>query len=163
MISVLMLYPDNEFIDSLPLLETEITQSINGPVKDRLLGFVKAVKTIPAIHLQEHYTEVFDMNPGTCLNLTYHSIGDTEKRGRVLAQLNQLYLQAGYENITSELPDFLPLILEFLAQCPQADGIDLLWHHLEAVGIIAHALEEIQSPYQLLMGILLENHSYASL
>lgn len=161
LISVLLLYPDDEFMDALPLLEAEISNSVKGSTKNQLLAFVKNAKTIPAIQLQEHYTQVFDVNPRTCLNLTYHSIGDTENRGRVLAQIDQIYLESGYERTTSELPDFLPLILEFLSQSHQDTQLDLLWKQLEAVKNIAETLGKIGSPYQALMEILLENYNNA--
>jgi nitrate reductase molybdenum cofactor assembly chaperone NarJ/NarW len=154
LISVLLLYPDDEFIHWLSSLKDELNDKVNGSDKNRLLGFVVAIKNMPLLDLQEHYTRIFDINPKTCLNLTYHSLGDTEERGRALAQLDQVYCQAGYERITGELPDYLPLMLEFLAQCPDPEGIDLLWNQMGGVKNIAEGFDDPDSPYQLLFEIL---------
>jgi nitrate reductase molybdenum cofactor assembly chaperone NarJ/NarW len=94
------------------------------------------------------------MNPGTSLNLTYHSFGDTEERGRILAQMDQVYCNACYERTSKELPDYLPLVLEFLDQCSQAEGIDLVWNQMDGVKKIAANLNDPDNPYRLLFEIL---------
>ncbi len=154
LISILLLYPDDEFMDSLGLLETEMNHLRKESVKERMVSFISRIKNMPAIELQEHYTQVFDVNPDTCLNLTYHSTGDSKDRGRLLAQLDQLYLDSGYERTVSELPDYLPLVLEFLSQCQKGLNSDLLRRQLRSVNGIAEALRKTGSPYQLLMEIL---------
>lgn len=154
LISVLLLYPDDEFIHWLSSLENELNDKVNDSEKEKLLGFVKGIQHMPLLHLQEHYTRIFDMNPKTCLNLTYHSLGDTEKRGRALAQLDQVYCQAGYDRITGELPDYLPLMLEFLAQGSGSEGIDLLWSQLDGLKNIIANLNDQDSPYRVLFEIL---------
>ncbi len=156
LISVLLLYPDDEFVDGLLSLKNELNDKVSDSQKGKLLGFVKGIQHMPLMHLQEHYTRIFDMNPRTCLNLTYHSLGDTEERGRALAQLDQVYCQAGYDRITGELPDYLPLMLEFLAQCPDPVGIDLLWSQMGGVKNIAEGFDDPDSPYRLLFEILID-------
>jgi nitrate reductase molybdenum cofactor assembly chaperone NarJ/NarW len=154
LISVLLLYPDDELIDWLPSLENELDETVKSTEKNRILRFVTAIKHMPLLHLQEHYTRIFDINPKSSLNLTYHKLGDTENRGRTLAQLDQIYRQAGYERTTGELPDYLPLVLEFLSECPHAEEIDLLWVQFDAVKNIAAILDDLNSPYRLLFEIL---------
>lgn len=156
LISVLLLYPDDEFVDGLLSLGNELNDKVNDSEKGKLLGFVKGIQHMPLMHLQEHYTRIFDMNPRTCLNLTYHSLGDSEERGRALAQLDQVYCQAGYDRITGELPDYLPLMLEFIAQCPDVDGVGQLWDQLGGVKNIAEGFDDPDSPYRLLFEILID-------
>jgi nitrate reductase molybdenum cofactor assembly chaperone NarJ/NarW len=153
-ISVLLQYPDDAFLDWLTFLEKELKDKVSDTEKEKLLGFAAYIQTMPLLSLQEHYTRIFDMNPRTCLNLTYHSLGDSEERGRTLAQLDQVYFQAGYERTTKELPDYLPLMLEFLAQCPDPEGIDLLWSQMGGVKNIAQGFDDPDSPYRLLFEIL---------
>jgi nitrate reductase molybdenum cofactor assembly chaperone NarJ/NarW len=154
LISVLLMYPDDEFFGWLPSLENELDDTLTSWEKNRLLHFVAAIKHMPLLQLQEHYTRIFDINPKSCLNLTYHTLGDTEDRGRSLAQLDQVYRQAGYERTTGELPDYLPLVLEFFSECPHAEEIDLLWAQLDAVKNIAAILDDLDSPYRLLFELL---------
>jgi nitrate reductase molybdenum cofactor assembly chaperone NarJ/NarW len=156
LISVLLMYPNDEFVDWLTSLENELSGKMNDSEKNRILMFVANLKQMPLLHLQEQYTRLFDLNPKTCLNLTYHSLGNTENRAGVLAQLDQVYRQAGYERTTGELPDYLPLILEFLAQGRHAEGIDLLWSQLDAVKVIAENIDDPENPYRLLFEILME-------
>lgn len=154
LLSVLLLYPDREFIDWLPSLEMELNGKVSDQDKKRLLAFILVIKNMSLMQLQEHYTHLFDISPDTCLNLTYHSTGDTEERGRTLAQMDQVFLKAGFERTSAELPDYLPLVLEFLANCPQAEGIDLLWEQMDGVNKIAANIENPDSPYPLLFEIM---------
>jgi nitrate reductase delta subunit len=149
LLSVLIQYPDDGFIGSLTALKETVENTVGSPAKRKLLDFLTDVEAMPPISLQEHFTQIFDISPATCLNLTYHSLGDSEDRGRTLAELDQVYCRAGFERTTAELPDYLPLVLEFLSQCPRADGADLLWHHLEAAHSLAGKLLKLESPYRV--------------
>jgi nitrate reductase molybdenum cofactor assembly chaperone NarJ/NarW len=155
LISVLLLYPDDELMEWMPSLKNELDETVTSAEKNMLLRFVAAVKHMPLLHLQEHYTRIFDINPKTSLNLTYHTLGDNEDRGRTLAQLDQIYCRAGYERTTGELPDYLPLVLEFFYECPHAEEIDLLWVQFDAVKNIAAILDDLNSPYRFLFEILM--------
>ena len=152
--SLLLEYPDEVFIRSLPLIEIRIAQLPDSYAKDKLVRFTSYLQTTPLIHLQETYTEAFDMNPSTCLNLTYHLLGDSEKRGNVMACMRQIYREAGYETTTGELPDYLPLILEFLSECPTSDRTETLWSYLGAVEKPAGALRNAGNPYSLLLDVV---------
>ena len=97
--------------------------------------------------VQEHYTAVFDLNPDTSLNFTYHLIGDGEERGRALADIQELYRRAGFETAVNELPDFLPLVFEFLSESPEGSSPPALRRLGVAVAAIAKRLEETRSIY----------------
>jgi nitrate reductase molybdenum cofactor assembly chaperone NarJ/NarW len=157
--SLLLQYPDDGFIRSLPLIEKSIAQLPDSYVKDKLARFTSYLQTTPLLRLQETYTEAFDMDPSTCLNLTYHLLGDSEKRGNVMAGLHQIYREAGYETITGELPDYLPLILEFLSECPASDGAEMLWSYLGSIEKAAGSLKDAGNPYSLLLEIVRELRS----
>ena len=156
-LSLLIQDPDDGFITSLAALKASVEKTIDSPAKGKLLGFLSGIESMPSIGLQEHFTQNLDINPATCLNLTYHSLGDAEDRGRILADIDQVYLRAGFERTTGELPDYLPLVLEFLSVCPRAEGAELLWQHLGATGSIAEKLVELESPYQGLLELLAEH------
>lgn len=153
-ISVLLQYPDDVFLDWLPFLEKDLKDKVGDSAKEKLFGFAASIQPMPLLRLQEHYTSIFDMNPKTCLNLTFHSLGNSEDRGRILAQLDQVYCRAGYERTTQELPDYLPMVLEFLSQCSDSDGVEMLWSQLGNVKNIAENLDDAGSPYCLLFEIL---------
>jgi nitrate reductase delta subunit len=108
------------------------------------------------IQLQETYTATFDLNPATCLNLTYHKWGDARERGSALVDFHHLYHNGGYEAASRELPDYLPMILEFLSVNQQQNSFSLFEDYCEQVEDIRSRLLETGSPYAGLFGIVLE-------
>jgi nitrate reductase delta subunit len=154
LISVLLQYPDDAFSRFLTSVTESIDNLPHSTSKEKLVQFVSSLEGKPLIYLQETYTETFDLNPSTCLNLTYHILGDGEKRGKVMAHFQQIYHQAGYETITGELPDYLPLMLEFLSECPESSGICVLWSYLNPVEKLAGLLKDSGNPYSLLLDIV---------
>jgi nitrate reductase delta subunit len=80
-------------------------------------------------------------------------MGDSEDRGKALAGLLWIYHREGFDAAIGELPDYLPLMLEFLAVCPEPKDAALLWSCLGTVGLLAQRLEEKQHAYAKLMGL----------
>jgi nitrate reductase delta subunit len=115
LLSTLLQYPDDEFILSLEELKEAVAQIPQVEHRERCVNFLDYLGNTPLISLQEEYTSTFDLNPSTCLNLTYHKWGDSRERGNALVDFHRLYHQAGYESSTGELPDYLPLVLEYLS------------------------------------------------
>ncbi|MFZ7126755.1 MAG: nitrate reductase molybdenum cofactor assembly chaperone [Desulfobacterales bacterium] len=128
--SLLLADPGHPAAGDWPGLSAEISRLPEGPARRALSGFLHAAFERPKIQLREMYTGAFVLSPATTLNMTYHLWGDTEKRAQALVRLQQVYLDAGYEPLTGELPDHLPLMLEFLGACPEARGADRIWESL---------------------------------
>ncbi|HSQ86401.1 MAG TPA: nitrate reductase molybdenum cofactor assembly chaperone, partial [Desulfobacterales bacterium] len=115
LISHLLQYPDEALLGWLPAYREILNEIDNVSTRNRYNRILAYFEQTSLIQLQQKYTETFDLNPSNCMNLTYHRWGDTEKRGPALAYLEEIYLKSGFERINSELPDFLPLILEFIS------------------------------------------------
>jgi nitrate reductase delta subunit len=115
LLSILLQYPDGEFVLSLEELKEVVEEIPHMEHRERCEHFLDYLGNNPLIRLQEEYTSTFDLNPATCLNLTYHKWGDSRERGNALVDFHHLYHQAGYESSTGELPDYLPLVLEYLS------------------------------------------------
>ena len=96
------------------------------------------------------------MSPSTTLNVTYHLWGDGEKRARLLTRLQQVYARAGLQKKSFELPDFLPLILEFLANVPGATHAGAIKTSLKGVELLVERLKPIASHYSGLLESLME-------
>lgn len=96
--------------------------------------------------LDRLYTETFDFSKQRSLHLTYHLHGDSRQRGMALLRLKQAYEAAGFEFVTSELPDYLPLMLEFAALAPDA-GRELLAQHAISIELIRASLRRDANPY----------------
>ena len=146
LISICLSYPDDELLGSLDEIERCLID-LGRPAIGAFHAFILYLRGQSKLSVQERYTSTFDLNPGTSLNFTYHLIGDGEERGRILADLQGTYCRAGYEPAASELPDFLPLVLEFLSEAPEGPRPPVLSRLGVAVATVAKRLEEAGSIY----------------
>ena len=121
LLSLCLGYPDAETSEVLAEMEPLAARLVDPFARERLSAFIASMRARPLLDLQEHYTAVFDLNPAASLNLTWHFLGDREDRGRALAELLEVYRQAGFEPAVDDLPDYLPLLLEFMAAAPQSE------------------------------------------
>ncbi len=93
------------------------------------------------------YVDAFDFSKQCSLHLTYHVHGDRRQRGLAMLELKQAYRAAGFEAPGDELPDYLPLMLEFAALAPGDAGAELLEEHRVAIELVRAGLERDQSPF----------------
>lgn len=156
-LSVLLCYPEQELVDALPsilgrLKTLEVEWSLLSPLLEHL-------KEKDLIDLQEEYVSLFDRNPSCSLHLFEHIHGEDRLRGQALVNLMSEYKANGYDiSVIDELPDYLPLFLEFLSVCNEDEAKDLLAASIDVIDHIGSKLRESQSVY---MGIftLLVNYS----
>jgi nitrate reductase delta subunit len=92
-----------------------------------------------------HYVETFDLRRRCTLYLTYYRYGDTRNRGMAMLAYLAAYRAAGFEPAGRELPDYLPLVLEFAALHPR--GEKLLRARRADLELLLRALREAGSPY----------------
>jgi nitrate reductase molybdenum cofactor assembly chaperone NarJ/NarW len=156
LISYLLCYPDESLLGLLPAFRDVLNEIENIAVLKKYDKILSYFEETPLIQLQEKYTETFDLKASNCLNLTYHQWGDTEKRGPALAHLEEIFLKFDFERISSELPDFLPLILEFLYERPNAANSEIIPLYGTVVGKLGDRLAQAGSPYALLFEQLLD-------
>ena len=153
-LSILLQYPDDEFVLSLDELRQAVEQIPQVEQRERCEHFLDYLSNNPLIRLQEEYTSTFDLNPSTCLNLTYHKWGDARERGSALVDFHQLYHLTGYEMSTGELPDYLPLVLEYLSLNRNGDNYSLPGQYCEEVKTIRSRLKESGNVYADLLAIV---------
>jgi nitrate reductase molybdenum cofactor assembly chaperone NarJ/NarW len=92
-----------------------------------------------------HYVETFDLRRRCALYLTYYRYGDTRKRGMAMLEFKAAYRAAGLEPSDGELPDYLPMVLDFAALHPR--GEQLLRTHRADLELLLRALRDAESPY----------------
>jgi len=156
LISCLLQYPDESLLKWLPALRQALNEIKSVSASNRYDKILSYFEQTPLIQLQEQYTETFDLNPSNCMNLTYHRWGDTEKRGPALAHLEEIYLKSGFERISGELPDFLPLILEFISEQPHVANSIIIPLYGTVVQALAERLGHEGNPYSLLFEQLID-------
>lgn len=106
------------------------------------------------LDLQEAYVLLFDRTRALSLNLYEHVHGESRDRGQAMAALVELYRQHGLELSASELPDHLPVFLEFLSILPDARAASLLGEAVHVLEALTERLHKRQSPYRAVLGAL---------
>ena len=133
LLSVVLQYP-----------EDEVEPSESGDV--RLPGFLAWQRETPPAEQQQTYVQTFDFDMRASLYLTYHTHGDRRQRGLELVRLKRRYAEAGLPLTGDELPDYLPVLLEFAALAP-VEGEALLNELRAPLELIRSRLHQTGSPY----------------
>ncbi len=154
LLSVCLRYPDARLLEGRAELEAEVAALPASPARRSLARFLAALSGVSLLELQQRYVETFDLHRATGLYLTYYLHGDTRTRGMALLRLKRLYAAAGLELVGGELPDYLPLLLEFCALAPGEVADRLLREHRLALELLRHGLQEAGSPYAHLLDAL---------
>lgn len=156
MLSVLLEYPDQELVDHLPELRNEIDTCPDMDEAERVAmqRFLLHLESMPLTELQAGYVQTFDLTAEHSLHLTHHLFGDDKNRGPALIDLGELYKDYGVEVITNELPDYLPLILEFAAYLDDTEANVFLADANKVLGVLADNLNKAGSPYAGLLSIV---------
>lgn len=100
--------------------------------------------------LQEEYVRTFDFDRRASLHLTYHTHGDRRQRGLELVRLKRRFAEAGLAPSDRELPDYLPVLLEFAALAPER-GEPLLAELRGPLELVRSRLHEAASPYAVVL------------
>lgn len=156
LVSILLEYPDERYVQALPELESAVQKLPPGRPRAGIEAFLADARTRSTLQLQESHTAAFDLNPSATLNMTYHLWGDSEKRAETLVRLQQVYGQAGYEISATELPDYLPLLLEFLAIFPAAKRSASILQCFQGLGAVVDRLRGIAPLYAQLLQPLVD-------
>jgi nitrate reductase delta subunit len=138
-LSVLLRYPTADLQAAVPEMRAALDAEGRLPQKNRghLDGILEEVATRDLYDLQERYVLLFDRTRSLSLNLFEHVHGESRDRGQAMVDLTALYQRHGLALAGSDLPDHLPLFLEFLSEIPEAEARAL-------IGETAHILEAIR-------------------
>ncbi len=147
LLSVLLSYPDRRLADAHDEIAAAVEALARSPQRAALRRFVSYLAANTQTELERRYVETFDLRRRSGLYLSYYVHGDTRKRGMALLRLKRLYAAAGLELTSGELPDYLPLMLEFSALSSDGAGELLLREHRPALELLRHSLRDADSPY----------------
>lgn len=151
-LSLLLSYPKQPLLDNLDSLE-DVLKSENllqkKPLK-KVLSFIEYLKAGDLYELQEDYVETFDRGRAHCLHMFEHIHGESRDRGQAMVNLIESYAEHGFYMSEGELPDYLPLFLEYLSVCPVADAIDFLGDPINVIATIGVRLKKRESLYYIL-------------
>jgi nitrate reductase delta subunit len=157
-LSALLEYPDQELFDNLPAISKLLDEPVEAEAGElaEVRKFVEWLGKGDLIQIQEDYVKTFDLTPEHSLHLTHHFFGDDNDRNRgpALIDLGELYKDYGVKQMTNELPDYLPLILEFVALQDDAEGRAFLSDASKVLKVLAENLTKAHSPYAPLVSIV---------
>src|SRR5665647_287163 len=105
---------------------------------------------------ESQFVELFDRGHATSLHLFEHVHGDSRERGPAMIDLVQTYEKAGLYLGPDEMPDYLPVVLEFVSTQPPAEARAFLSEMAQIFNAIFNALQQRQSAYASVLGALLE-------
>ena len=151
-LSALLLYPEPALIEHLPELERVLaaTPALHAPLRS-LLAYLSGGDLIA---LQQNYVMTFDRNPSHSLHLFEHIHGESRDRGQAMVDLLQEYRKHGLDMTGDDLPDFVPLFLEFLSQQDEAEAARLLSDAIHVLAHIGRKLAANNSPYAVVFDVL---------
>jgi len=109
--------------------------------------FLKDQNEKDLMAVQEDYVETFDRGRAHCLHLFEHIHGESRDRGQAMVDLTDTYASKGMFINHSELPDYLPLFMEYLSYCDFEEASSLLGEAIDVIAVIGTKLKKRESPY----------------
>lgn len=156
-LSALLAYPDRELRTALPEIIEAVraTHAIKKDLRSELVALATEISASDPLDAEGRYVDLFDRGRTTSLNLFEHVHGDGRQRGPAMLKLRQRYLEAGLEPVSHELPDHLPLLLEYLSCRDLAETRDTLGEIAHILRKLGNTLLHRQSRYAAVMAALL--------
>lgn len=154
-ISRLLDYPEQELLDHIDEMRTVVAEDdlLVEAEREAIHGVLDWMAGQSLLDLQAEYVQTFDVVPEHTLYLTHHTFGDSRERGPALVELGEHYKATGVE-AESELPDYLPLILEYCATLDPMEVQLFLGQAQEVLALVADNLDKAESPYASLVRIV---------
>lgn len=155
--SALLSYPSAEMRAALPEMANAVCASSLVPASQRgdLLALIDDLGKGDLLEAEERYSDLFDRGRALSLHLFEHLHGDSRDRGSAMVELKELYAAAGFELSSTELPDYLPVVLEYLSCREIIEAREMLADCAHILKVIAGALIARRSGYAAVLQTLL--------
>lgn len=156
-ISALLAYPSAELQAHIGEIRAALASErvLSQGALDRIEPLLASLERADLLDVQAAYSDLFDRTPKLSLHLFEHVHGDSRERGRAMIDLGQLYLQHGFAISGNELPDFLPLFLEFASCLPPREARELVAEPAHVFAALEQRLTERGSDYAAIFHALL--------
>lgn len=152
-VGALLRYPDDGWIGALPEIR-RVARAESIPFCESIAALTTEWERRPLAELQAEYVELFDLGRSCALDMSWHQFGDRRQRGLVLVNLTRIYSEHGFTPAGGELPDWLPMLLEFAASAPVQAGRALLEDWRTPIELVRTELGEKDVRYVVLFDAL---------
>lgn len=152
-LSLLLTYPTGEMQAAAGELRQVLAAEglVPAHCREGVGGLLDELAEGDLYDLQERYVLLFDRSRSLSLHLFEHIHGEGRDRGQAMVDLAEHYARHGLQPGPGELPDFLPMFLEFLSMRPMAEACELLGQPLHVIAALGERLRKRKSPYAWVM------------
>jgi nitrate reductase delta subunit len=157
-LSLILSYPTPELQSAMSEIGGVLAAEsrLTSAARRELRSLVEALRDGDIYDLDEQYVMLFDRSRTLSLNLFEHVHGESRDRGSAMVSLIETYRDGGFEPDTSELPDHLPVLLEFLATRPAAEATEILADAAHIFEALIERLTRRESPYAAVFAALFQ-------
>ena len=148
LLGLLLTYPQGELYDAADELVAVLKEEAVLPEKSikRVEQFLNDQAAQDLLDVQEDYVETFDRGRAHCLHLFEHIHGESRDRGQAMVDLAETYATKELYINNNELPDYLPLFMEYLSRCEFAEASGLLGEAIDVIAMIGTKLKKRHCP-----------------
>jgi nitrate reductase delta subunit len=157
-LSLILSYPTEELQQAMPEIAGILIAEpgLTAAARRELSPLLEELELLDIYELQERYVMLFDRSRTLSLNLFEHVHGESRDRGGAMVSLIETYREGGFDPATSELPDHLPVLLEFLSTRPFGEAQDTLADAAHILEALSARLVRRESPYAAAFAALLQ-------
>jgi nitrate reductase delta subunit len=156
-LSALLSYPESDLLEALPEIRTALDQEglVPRAARSRIDALLAELGGADLYDCQERYVALFDRSRALSLHLFEHVHGESRDRGQAMVDLAALYRARGFEAAGNELPDYLPLFLEYVSLLPGPEAREQLAETADILRSIGDGLARRGSRYCAVFAALL--------
>ena len=157
-LSLILSYPTDELQAAMPEIAAllDVDQRIAPDTRAALRTLTDRLGGGDLYDLQESYVMLFDRSRTLSLNLFEHVHGESRDRGGAMVSLIETYREGGFEPVTTELPDHLPVLLEYMSTRPFGEAQETLTDAAHILDALSARLVRRESGYAAAFAALLQ-------
>ncbi|OQW61184.1 MAG: nitrate reductase molybdenum cofactor assembly chaperone [Proteobacteria bacterium HN_bin10] len=155
-LALLLSYPEEAYRSLYPTALEVIADEGMLPRGDKLKRLADELAREDILDLQARYVQLFDRSRHLSLHLYEHVHGESRDRGQAMVELSKLYATRGVVLSAHELPDHLPVFLEFLSLLEPREAAALLGEAVHVITALRDRLKKRRSPYAAIFAALIE-------
>lgn len=149
LLGLLLTYPEGSVYAASDELLLVLREEAILPAKSikSIERFLNQHKSMDLMDAQEEYVDTFDRGRAHCLHLFEHIHGESRDRGQAMVDLTEAYASKNLYIDSRELPDYLPMFMEYLSRCEFVEASGLLGDAIDVIAVIGAKLKKRKSPY----------------